>query len=109
MIILCKLQKHQVKLHMAKHQNTVGTSTYEKIKRDIIYGALAPGVKLKLDSLKQKSFELESLNQTPLKKPFATFEFGKLSPIEDMLREQNSLKHDSLRSYRSSYRSSETH
>ena len=39
---------------MAKHQNTVGTSTYEKIKRDIIYGALAPGVKLKLDTLKHR-------------------------------------------------------
>ena len=37
---------------MGKPQNTVGTSTFEKIKKDIIFGELAPGVKLKLDALK---------------------------------------------------------
>ncbi len=39
---------------MAKQANTVGTSTYEKIKRDIIFGELAPGMKLKLDALKAR-------------------------------------------------------
>lgn len=33
-------------------QNTVGFSTYEKIKHDIIFGKLAPGAKLKLETLK---------------------------------------------------------
>jgi DNA-binding GntR family transcriptional regulator len=39
---------------MAKHLHNVGTSTYSKIKRDIIFGELAPGVKLKLDALKNR-------------------------------------------------------
>ena len=39
---------------MGKHQNTVGSSTYEKIKHDIIFGELAPGSKLKLDMIKTK-------------------------------------------------------
>lgn len=39
---------------MAKQSNTVGTSTYGKIKRDIIFGELAPGQKLKLDALKSR-------------------------------------------------------
>ena len=33
-------------------QSTVGHSTYERIKHDIIFGKLAPGTKLKLDGLK---------------------------------------------------------
>ena len=33
-------------------QSTVGHSTYERIKHDIIFGNLAPGTKLKLDGLK---------------------------------------------------------
>lgn len=33
---------------------TVGASTYQQIKRDIIFGALQPGAKLKLDALKQR-------------------------------------------------------
>ena len=33
---------------------TVGSSTYEHIKKDIIYGNLAPGSKLKLDGLKKQ-------------------------------------------------------
>ncbi len=33
-------------------QSTVGHSTYEQIKHDIIFGNLAPGTKLKLDGLK---------------------------------------------------------
>ena len=39
---------------MGKPQNTVGSSTYEKIKHDIIFGELAPGSKLKLDMIKTK-------------------------------------------------------
>ncbi len=39
---------------MRTQSNTVGSSTYENIKRDIIFGRLAPGAKLKLDALKQK-------------------------------------------------------
>lgn len=37
------------------HQGaTVGASTYQRIKRDIIFGALKPGSKLKLEALKQR-------------------------------------------------------
>ena len=39
---------------MEKQLNTVGSSTYEKIKHDIIFGELAPGSKLKLDVIKTK-------------------------------------------------------
>ena len=39
---------------MTKIINTVGSSTYEHIKKDIIYGNLAPGSKLKLDGLKKQ-------------------------------------------------------
>lgn len=39
---------------MQKTSGTVGASTYQKIKRDIIFGALKPGSKLKLDTLKQR-------------------------------------------------------
>ena len=39
---------------MNKAANTVRTSTYERIKRDIIFGVLAPGTKLKLDRLKSE-------------------------------------------------------
>ena len=35
-----------------EHQSTVGQSTYERIKHDIIFGNLAPGMKLKLNGLK---------------------------------------------------------
>jgi DNA-binding GntR family transcriptional regulator len=37
---------------MQKQVSTVGSSTYEKIKHDIIFGELAPGSKLKLEALK---------------------------------------------------------
>ncbi|MCY4555169.1 MAG: GntR family transcriptional regulator [Chloroflexi bacterium] len=37
---------------MVKKIATVGSSTYQKIKRDIIYGVLTPGSKLKLKTLK---------------------------------------------------------
>ena len=43
-----------VYLVMEKQLNTVGSSTYEKIKHDIIFGELAPGSKLKLDVIKTK-------------------------------------------------------
>jgi DNA-binding GntR family transcriptional regulator len=39
---------------MAQTAPTVGSSTYERIKRDIIFGELAPGVKLKLDGLRDR-------------------------------------------------------
>jgi len=39
---------------MTKQFSTVGSSTYERIKHDIIFGELAPGSKLKLGVLKQK-------------------------------------------------------
>ena len=39
---------------MEKQLNTVGSSTYEKIKHDIIFGELGPGSKLKLDVIKTK-------------------------------------------------------
>ena len=34
--------------------NTIGSSTYKKIKRDIIFGELKPSSKLKLDEIKKK-------------------------------------------------------
>ena len=37
---------------MTRIINTVCSSTYERIKKDIIYGKLALGSKLKLDGLK---------------------------------------------------------
>jgi len=39
---------------MAAKTATVGASTYDRIKRDIIFGRLAPGAKLKLDQLKTR-------------------------------------------------------
>jgi len=39
---------------MPKQLNTVGASTYETIKRDIIFGRLEPGSKLKLEALKNR-------------------------------------------------------
>ena len=39
---------------MAKSINVVGATTYQRIKRDIIFGRLAPGSKLKLDGLKDR-------------------------------------------------------
>lgn len=37
---------------MSSLNSTVGASTYERVKRDIIFGILEPGAKLKLDSLR---------------------------------------------------------
>ncbi|OJI94332.1 GntR family transcriptional regulator [Planktotalea frisia] len=39
---------------MSSTLNTVGSTTYERIKRDVIVGDLAPGSKLKLDGLKER-------------------------------------------------------
>ncbi|WP_306045438.1 GntR family transcriptional regulator [Nioella sp. MMSF_3534] len=39
---------------MIKTLNTVGSTTYDAIKRDIIFGRLAPGSKLKLEPLKSR-------------------------------------------------------
>lgn len=39
---------------MARTIMTVGSTTYDRIKRDIIAGALAPGAKLKLDALRKR-------------------------------------------------------
>ena len=39
---------------MNKSRNVVGASTYQRIKRDIIFGDLAPGAKLKLDGLRER-------------------------------------------------------
>lgn len=39
---------------MAKQISTVRSNTYERIKRDILFGELAPGYKLKLDTLKAR-------------------------------------------------------
>lgn len=44
---------------------TVGASTYQKIKRDIIFGELKPGLKLKLESLRERySASLSTLRET---------------------------------------------
>ena len=44
---------------------TVGSTTYQKIKRDIIFGALRPGSKLKLDMLKERyDASLSTLRET---------------------------------------------
>ena len=39
---------------MQPQSNTVGATTYDKIKHDIIFGALEPGAKLKLQLLKDR-------------------------------------------------------
>ncbi|MFA3917050.1 GntR family transcriptional regulator [Ruegeria hyattellae] len=50
---------------MAKSLNEVGASTYQRIKRDIIFGDLAPSKKLKLDGLRQSySASMSTLRET---------------------------------------------
>ncbi len=39
---------------MSRQTTTVGLTTYEKIKHDIIFGVLEPGSKLKLDALRSR-------------------------------------------------------
>ena len=50
---------------MAKSLNEVGASTYQRIKRDVIFGELVPGTKLKLDALRQRySASMSTLRET---------------------------------------------
>ena len=50
---------------MSKQPSTIGASTYQRIKRDIIFGELQPGSKLKLDALKERySASLSTLRET---------------------------------------------
>ncbi len=50
---------------MAKSLNLVGSTTYQRIKRDIIFGDLAPASKLKLDLLKERySASMSTLRET---------------------------------------------
>ncbi len=50
---------------MNKTGNTVGSSTYQRIKRDIIIGSLAPASKLKLDTLRERySASMSTLRET---------------------------------------------
>ncbi|MEX3007592.1 GntR family transcriptional regulator [Hoeflea sp. TYP-13] len=50
---------------MDKTGNTVGSSTYQRIKRDIIFGNLAPASKLKLDALRERySASMSTLRET---------------------------------------------
>lgn len=50
---------------MAKQTSTIGASTYQRIKRDIIFGELEPGTKLKLEALKERySASLSTLRET---------------------------------------------
>ena len=52
---------------MTKSLNAVGASTYQSIKRDIIFGDLAPASKLKLETLRkittQACLACETLNR----------------------------------------------
>ncbi len=50
---------------MGKSRNEVGASTYQHIKRDIIFGELAPGAKLKLNGLRQRyAASMSTLRET---------------------------------------------
>lgn len=50
---------------MAKSLNEIGASTYQRIKRDIIFGELEPGLKLKLEGLRQRySASMSTLRET---------------------------------------------
>ncbi len=62
-----KMHKDHSKLGFLQQgaQNTIGHSTYEKIKHDIIFGKLAPGAKLKLEALKEDySASVSTLRET---------------------------------------------
>lgn len=50
---------------MSKYSGTVGSSAYERIKKDIIFGVLTPRTKLKLDAMKaQYSVSISTLRET---------------------------------------------
>ena len=50
---------------MSNSRNVVGSSTYQRIKHDIIFGELTPGEKLKLDGLKENyNASMSTLRET---------------------------------------------
>ena len=50
---------------MSKSRNLVGSTTYQQIKRDIIFGDLTPGNKLKLDGLRERyAASMSTLRET---------------------------------------------
>ncbi len=50
---------------MAKSRNIVGSTTYQNIKHDIIFGKLAPASKLKLEALRERySASMSTLRET---------------------------------------------
>ena len=50
---------------MPQSLNVVGASTYQRIKRDIIFGELAPATKLKLEGLRERySASMSTLRET---------------------------------------------
>lgn len=50
---------------MGETLNTVGSATYQQIKRDIIFGKLKPASKLKLDALRERySASMSTLRET---------------------------------------------
>ncbi len=53
MIVLSAVKRAR-RLLMSQSTPTVGSSTYERIKHDIIFGELEPGAKLKLDGLRHR-------------------------------------------------------
>ena len=70
---------------MPRQNNTIGTSTYERVKRDIIFGELAPGSKLKLDGLRDRygasvSTLREILNQSRCRVEAAPIDADGLRP-----------------------------
>ena len=50
---------------MPTQPNTLGSSTYQRIKRDIVFGELEPGAKLKLEQLRARyGASLSTLRET---------------------------------------------
>ena len=50
---------------LGQSRNEVGATTYQRIKRDIIFGDLAPGSKMKLDGLRQRyAASMSTLRET---------------------------------------------
>ncbi len=50
---------------MSSQATTVGSTAYERIKKDIIFGSLAPDTKLKLDGMKERySASISTLRET---------------------------------------------
>lgn len=56
---------HTIRRIMPGQVTTVGSTAYEKIKKDIIFGELAPESKLKLDAMKERySASISTLRET---------------------------------------------